>query len=244
MRDPSAATCREVAPLIARFSDPELSESEQVLLSTHLMRCASCRELLDHYRRHDRALRSFAPIPVAPRVRSAIYAELAAQAPPYRLSLLTTIAATALAVMFVTSLIAARSRGADGFLGRGQELPADALTQSITSTRLVSNAMSTNTPRASAVSLLATFSTAAPSSQPVPPLTGTVAALSLVERRLVLRLSDSETDESLAITTATAIRFLDGRVADLADLAVGTPVHVLCDRDAGGLIATVIVVLR
>lgn len=240
-----ATACREVAPLVARFNDPELSEAEQVQLSTHLTRCASCRGLLDHYRRHDCALRSFSPIALAPRVRAAIYAELAAQAPPYRLGVLTTVATTALAVMFVTSLVAFRTLGADAVLRGRQDLQTDALTQSVAGTRFVTGAMSTVAPRASVpATLLAAGGVPATRDAASTLMDGTVAALSPSQRLLVLHVMGSEHDEPLWIGPSTAIRFLDGRVAELADLVVGTPVRVLCDRDDRGLVATAIVVLK
>lgn len=240
-----AATCREMAPLVARFNDPELSEAEQVRLSTHLTRCAPCRKLLDHYRQHDCALRSFSPIALAPRVRSAIYAELAAQAPPYRLGVLTTVATTALAVMFVTSVVAFRTLGTDAPLWGRQDLQSDALTQSVASTRFVTRAMTTVAPQASVSATL--LGAGGASTAQVPPTTlmsGTVAVLSPAERRLVLHVAGSENEESLWIVPSTVIHFIDGRVAELADLVAGTPVRVLCDRDDRGLIATAIVVLK
>lgn len=240
-----ATTCREVAPLVARFNDPGLSEAEQVRLSTHLTRCAPCRGLLDHYRRHDCALRSFSPIALAPRVRSAIYAELAAQAPPYRLGALTTIATTALAVMFVTSVVAFRTLGTDAPLWDRPGLQPDALTQSVASTQFVSGAMSTVVPRASvSATLLNTGGARASQVRAATLMSGTVAVLAPDERRLVLHVAGSESDELLWIVPSTVIHFIDGRVAELADLVAGTPVRVLCDRDDRGLVATAIVVLK
>lgn len=240
-----AATCREVAPLVARFNDPELSEVEQVRLSTHLARCAPCRKLLDHYRLHDSALRSFPPIALAPRVRSAIYAEMTAQAPPYRLGILTTIATTALAVMFVTGVVAIRTRGSDALLWGRQDKQSGALTQSVADTRFATAAMTAVAPQASVSATLLGAGGANPGQGPTVTLvSGTVALLSPAEQRLVLRVAGSDSDESLWIVPSTVIHFIDGRVAELADLVVGAPVRVLCDRDDRGLIATSIIVLK
>lgn len=35
----TSGNCRTVAPLIARYNDPDLNEVERVLLSTHLLQC-------------------------------------------------------------------------------------------------------------------------------------------------------------------------------------------------------------
>lgn len=238
-------TCREVAPLIARFNDPDRTEAEEVRLSTHLVRCGPCRELLDHYRRHDRALRAFAPIPVAPRVRTAIYSELENQTPPYRLGILTTVAATALIVMFATSLLAYQSMGGTPALWGGQEEATGTLTQSIGGARRTADALTAVAARASAsVPLLVADTGGVHGGTPFTLMAGSVALLSISDRRLVLHRADGVDDEAIQLTPSTAIQFVDGTIADLADLAVGTPVRVVCDRDAGGWTAAAIVVLR
>src|SRR5690349_803043 len=74
-------TCQSVAPLLARCNDPALSEQEWVRLSTHLLGCPACRQRIEQYRQLDRRLRTLPRIELAPRVRAAVFEQIAMAAP-------------------------------------------------------------------------------------------------------------------------------------------------------------------
>lgn len=70
-------SCRAVAPLLARYSDPDLTEAEYVALSTHLLRCPGCRERLDAYRACDQRLRALPGVTMDRRARQAVLEQVA-----------------------------------------------------------------------------------------------------------------------------------------------------------------------
>lgn len=72
----SSGSCRTVAPLVARYSDPDLTEAEYVLLSTHLLCCRACQERLNAYRAADQRLRQLPSITIAPEARTAVLREV------------------------------------------------------------------------------------------------------------------------------------------------------------------------
>jgi len=64
--------CRTVAPLIARYNDPDLNEVERVSLSTHLLQCPCCLTRLQEYRALDQQVRRVPKITLAPQAREAV----------------------------------------------------------------------------------------------------------------------------------------------------------------------------
>ncbi|HEY8602032.1 MAG TPA: hypothetical protein VIL85_26640, partial [Thermomicrobiales bacterium] len=70
--------CRKVAPLLARYNDPDLSETERILLGTHLLQCPGCGAQIQQYRALDKRLRGMRSITIEPCVRNAILDRVAA----------------------------------------------------------------------------------------------------------------------------------------------------------------------
>ncbi len=146
MPHPAGGSCRSVAPLLARYNDPDLTEAESVRLSTHLLGCPACRARLAAYRAGDRALRQLPAITLSNEARGAILCQLpalAAAAPrdrrraAVRRQGVTSVAVATLAIMLVGGF------GALGAVAPGVETPEpsrksdDAFSRSLAATLLI-----------------------------------------------------------------------------------------------------------
>lgn len=146
MPPPHGDSCRTIAPLLARHSDPDLSEVERVRLSTHLLRCPRCLARLRFYRTQDQRLRALPTVAASPELRRAVLAAIA-EAPTGRaggvtwLQGLTSVTVAAFALLLFASLVAVPGlldgeRGAVG--GEGGEA-GELLTGSLTASLLTAD---------------------------------------------------------------------------------------------------------
>lgn len=245
-------SCRTIAPLLARYNDPDLSEAEQVQLSMHLLGCPACLARLQEYRALDRRMRVMPSVTIAPHVRSAVLDHVAsaggsgfggfAATLAWRhawsgmsaaLSLATFVLAVGLATAF-----AARPETNFAATATGQ-----AFGRPLATTFLVAN------PTRVVSQLNDTLSVKAPvmKAQPTRPaaVAATIRAINWDEGRIVVTLAGARGDERLAVMRDTAIVLADGRPGTLADLAVGVQVQLQREVSiTGSLIAREIVVPR
>lgn len=149
MPPPHGDSCRTIAPLLARHSDPDLSEVERVRLSTHLLRCPRCLARLRFYRTQDQRLRALPTVAASPELRRAVLAAIA-EAPAGEggrgggvtwLQGLTSVTVAAFALLLFASLVAVPGlldgeRGAVG--GEGGEA-GELLTGSLTASLLTAD---------------------------------------------------------------------------------------------------------
>ena len=253
--------CRAVAPLLARHGDPDLTETERILLGTHLPRCAACWARLQDYRHQDQRLRALPPITLAPRVRCAILDHVAATAaaragrPGLLRPALSSVAVAAVAVLLAGSLGAlplpatemATAADSPGTANTIFAQPLTATFLSVNPTRAITAVTESKAAGAPVAATAQAVRAAQPTQAPQAAqargvaLIGTVRVLYLDRGRLVLALRGGG-DQGLAITRDTAVHLADGRPGALSDLSVGTAIRVYCSRS--GDAAQEIVVLR
>ena len=252
MASVSYTPCHKVTPLLARWNDPELTESERVLLSTHLLACPVCLARVQEYRTIDSRIRGMASTTLAPQVREVVMRELTlsgaipgghAVAQPWRHTW------SGLAIIFTLTTFLSAAGVALNFTGRAES-------------HLTANVMfGGGTARPMTMTLL----NAAPTSgilgadqntafrRPVvqvqstrPAAVGaTIRLVNLSAGQIVVSVTGARADERIVIMRDTAIVLPDGRPGVLADLAVGTQVQLQRESTAtGGVIAREIMVAR
>ena len=250
--------CRAVAPLLARYTDPDLDEAERILLSTHLPRCPKCWARLQSDRWQDWQLRRLPGVILDPHDRCARCEQLAA-APGHPLRAgalrhgLSSLAVAAVAVLFFTSAMLARTPVADraatvtgGPTGAAQSIGAatERLAQPLTANLLVTNPTRTIAAVGESAGLAGqagqgaaanlSYPVAARNSAPAftRPVTGYVRTLYAADGRWQLTLArEGGREETLSIANNTAIRLTDCRRGILSDLTVGTPIRVTFATD-------------
>lgn len=244
--------CHTVTPLLARWNDPDLTEAERVLLSTHLLACPACLARVQEYRTIDGRIRSMASTTITPRVRDVVFQQLAlsgvaqgghALAQPWRHT------RSGLAIMFTLTTLFCAAWVALTFTQRAES-------------QFATNAMLGN---GAARPMTMTLLNAAPTSvfvgadqntafrrpvtqaQPTRPAAvgATIRLVNLSAGQIVVSVTGAHSDERLVILRDTAIVLPDGRPGVLADLAVGTQVQLQRESTAtGSVIAREIVVAR
>lgn len=245
--------CQKVAPLLARFNDPDLNETERVLLSMHLLQCPTCLARVQEYRAIDGRIRGMATTTVAPRVRNAVLQQIALTGAvqgghslllPWR----HTWSGLVLAFSLMTLLVAA------------------GVVRTFTTQRTdVYGEMSVPTSNALVRPLALNLFNVAPTSvttavdqntayrrpvlqvQPTRPVAvaATIRLVNLSEGRIVVTVAGARTDERLMVLRDTAIVLPDGRPGALVDIPAGTQVQLQREvTGTGALIAREIVVSR
>ena len=243
--------CRKVTPLLARWNDPDLTENERVLLSTHLLSCPACLARVQEYRTIDGRIRGMASITLAPQIRDVVLRQLVlsgatsggqALAQPWRhtwsglaivFTLTTFLCAAGVALTFTE-----RAEGqfaANVVLGSAAARPMtmNLLNAAPTTTILGDQNIAFRRPVAQAQATR-------------PAAVGaTIRLVNLNAGQIVVSVTGARTDERIAIMRDTAIVLPDGRPGVLADLAIGTQVQLQRESTAnGGVIARAIIVAR
>ncbi len=258
------ADCRTIAPLLARYNDPDLSEAEQICLSLHLYRCPVCAERLREYRALDGWLRVMPAITIAPQVRSAVLQQIAATAgadPHGHAATMTwrqswptfTVALSLVAFVLVVGLTTGSPPRLEANLAatavtREAFNPAlgPALSPALATTFLA--ATPTRVVGGFAVGGVAvggindTLAVKLPIAKPQPTRPAAVVAIirsiDTTESRITVTLDGAKVDERLAVMGDTAIVLADGRPGTLSDLAIGAQVRLQREISiTGGLVA-------
>lgn len=255
----ACGNCRSVAPLIARYNDPDLSEAERVLLSTHLFRCPHCLGQLQEYRALDHQVRRMPGITLAPQVREVLFDHLAAPMPGFGIpgfavfgrqawiGAATAFSLTALVIVFSIGTFRATQQ-ADGAL-TGSEATGHTLVRPLTTTILGANptqVASTVGESLSGTMVIGGLRSGATLSAVTPLLLrATVREVNARDGRLVVLIDGSRVAESLIIDRATTVVWADGRPASLADIAAGATIQVQREQPtAGGAVARQIILTR
>ncbi|HEU5326805.1 MAG: anti-sigma factor family protein [Thermomicrobiales bacterium] len=238
-------TCQSVAPLLARCNDPALNEQERVLLSLHLLGCPTCRQRIEQYRQLDRQLRTLPRIELAPRVRAAVFEQLALTTPlgfgAQAVAAPRPIWPGVAIITMVTALMMIGGLTVSYAPSRATTATAASMTTSdIFGSRPLANTLLMVNP----TRVMENFSAAgsiAIATQPAA-LAATVLAVARTDNRLVVRFTGAGQDQRIIVTRDTAIIMPDGHPGSLADLAPGYAVRLRCDAGAnGGMIAREIV---
>lgn len=258
MASARGGSCRAVAPLLARYADPDLTEAERVLLSLHLAGCPACLARLNSYRAQERRLRAHLAVRLAPRVRQAVLDQIAAGAtaatPRPRAGLegrRKGLASVAVATAACAVLLAG-SLAAYGLRVPLQRVPATVPSSVANETfarPLTTTFLAYNPTRVIGAGNADTRYSAAPApvihrASPLV-LTGTVRAVYPVEGRILVKLVPTGGEEVVTLGRGATIVLPDGGQGSLADLGVGTAIRAHCDRPtAGTTTAGAIIVLR
>lgn len=249
----TSGNCRTVAPLIARYNDPDLHEVERVLLSTHLLRCPCCLARLQEYRALDQRVRRVPKITLAPQSREAVLERIAAPGPNFGLPAIGLVwrqtwfgAATAISLTtLVFALGLATFRAAQD--GGGTLSPSgtanETLVRPLTTTILSSNP--TQVVSSIGESLTTTMVVSNARIEQPTAVRATVREVHARDGRLVVLVDGARNEERLIVTRDTVVLLADGRLGTLADVAVGATIQLRRDqRVVGGLVARQIVVVR
>lgn len=250
-------TCHTVAPLLARYNDPDLTENEQVQLSMHLLICERCRACIQEYRALDRQVRAMSSVTLSPRVRTAVFEQIAAVEASMGASVLAiswrqawpgativlSLATFILAAGLTTALTAQRAGG---------PLVASATTSQPLARPLMTTFMNAN-PTSVAQSEVSGGGSPLALKRPVgkaqatrpAAVVATIRAINITESRIVVAIDGAARDERLVVMRDTAIMMADGRPCTLADLVVGAQVQLQREvTAAGGVVAREITLSR
>jgi hypothetical protein len=255
----AGGSCRTVAPLIARYNDPDLGEAERVLLSTHLLQCPCCLAQLQAYRALDQRLRHMSGITLSPQVRESVLERVAAPSPNFAMlgfpsygrqiwiSAATAFSLTALVIVFSLSTFRSPQQ-TDGAIVTSQSTN-DTVARPLTTTILAANptqvasGVGGSLPGTMVVSGLrvgASFSVLAPV-----PLLATVREVNARDGGIVVLLDGGQQEERFVVTRDTIILWSDGQRGSLADIAAGAVIQVQRDQPtAGGTVAQQIILSR
>lgn len=254
MTSVACGTCRAVAPLIARYNDPDLGEAERVLLSTHLLQCATCLARLQEYRALDQQMRRMSGMTLAPHVREAILERVAA--PGYGqpgIALVwkqawvgTTAAITLTAVIFAFGLAtfgaAHQSTGSSPHPSSANEMFARPMTTTILGanpTQVTQVAQVANTFSESVSGTVISYNLRASN---VTTVRATVREVNAREGRLIVQVEGTKGAEELAITGTSLILWSDGSRGSLSDLVAGAAIQI--ERDQNTTVARKITLTR
>lgn len=253
MASVAQVACRKVAPLLARYNDPDLSDSERVLLSTHLLQCSDCLTQVQHYRALDKQLRGMHSITIEPSVRHAILERVVTSSGEIGASvaaLTWRYSWSSAAVMFslTTFLLAAGLISALTSQHPDARFSASAMTNGSLvrpATMGVLNANSTRS--ANSNSELMAYKRPVVQAQATRPaaVAATIRAVDQSSGRIVVTVGGARADERLLIIYDTAIVRANGYPGTINDLAVGLQVQLQRETNAtGGLIAREIMIGR
>ena len=245
--------CRNVAPLIARYNDPDLTEAERITLGLHLTRCPACQERLQQHRALDRQLRGMRPIALESRVRAAILECVAAAsteigastvALPWRhawssavimFSLTTFLLAAGLTTSLATQRPDARA-SASAMTNGALVRPATMALLNANPTRVAGPSGELFPIRQPVVQAQATRPAA---------VAATIRSVDQDSGRIVVAVVGAPADERMIVMRDTAIVLPNGYPGTIADLVAGLQVQLQRDTNAtGGVIAREIMVGR
>ncbi len=244
--------CHTVTPLLARWNDPDLTEAERVLLSTHLLSCPECLARVQEYRTIDGRIRGMASTTIAPRVRDVVFQQLAlsgvtrgghALAQPWRHTW------SGLAIVFTLTTLLCAAGVALTFTQRAESQFAANVTLGNSAARPMTMTLLNAAPTSVIVGAdqNTAFRRSVTQVQPTRPAAvgATIRLVNLSAGQIVVSVTGAHSDERLVILRDTAIVLPDGRPGVLGDLAVGTQVQLQRESTAtGSVIAREIVVAR
>lgn len=249
--------CRTIAPLIARYNDPDLEECERVLLSTHLLQCPHCLGQLQEYRALDQRLRRMPSITLSPQARELVLDRVTSPNPGLLalgfatfgrqawLGAATALSLTALVLVFSFNTFRT-AQGANGALSQemvGNTTTVQPLTTTILhseSTQVVNRVSETvsGTMVIGGLRAGASLAVAAPL-----PVLATVREVRARDGYLIVLPDGAAQAERLVITRTTVIVWSDGKAATLADIDAGAVIQVLYDQPIGDVPAARRVIL-
>lgn len=244
-------TCNAVAPLLARYNDPDLSEKERVLLSTHLLNCPQCLARLQEYRALDRRVRTMPAMFLSAQARSTVLDRVAAaSAPalsgtafalPWRQNWPGAVVACSLAAMLLVTSFAALNfaQQVDG------RLVATAGATDVLARPLANSLLSANPTRVAAgVSerMVAAAAVQAPATRPAAQ-PAVIRAIYAGDGRLVVAMDGAGRDERIVVTRDTAFLFADGHPASVANLAPGMRVQLHREQLRSGITVALEVII-
>ena len=249
----ACGNCRAVAPLIARYNDPDLSEAERVLLSTHLLRCGRCLTRLQEYRALDQRVRRMSGMALSPRAREVVLDRVAAPASGLALPGAGSAgrqawigAATAISLVAVIFAFGLASYGAaqqSSIASPGPSVANDAFTSPLATSILGANptqvvqSVSESLGGTKVVHTLRTGDTST--------VRATVREIHAPEGRIVVMFEGAQREERLVITGDTIVLWSDGRQGSLADVAAGVTIQVQRSQGTtGGLVVRQIILSR
>jgi hypothetical protein len=232
--------CRTVAPLIARYNDPDLGEAERVLLSTHLLQCGQCLARLREYRALDQQLRRMSGVTLAPQVREAVLERVAASGPGFGLPAVALVwkqawvgAAAAIsltALVFAFGLASFGAAQQTAGTAPGPSAAGDIFARSLPTTILISS-NSTQVVSAVGESFSGTVGAYNLRVGNVGTVRATVREVHAREGRLVVMFEGARNEEGLYVNDDTRVVWSDGRQGSLSDIATGTSVQVERDQN-------------
>ena len=246
-------SCQVVAPFVARYNDPDLTEAERVTLSTHLLQCPSCLAQLQGYRALDGQVRAMQSMVIASRVRDAVLESVganmhvggAAVAVQWRhawsgMALVASLATFLLAAGLTTALAAQHPDPRFGIRTITNGVVAHPVTTTLTA--------ATPTPGIEAsgqlFALKRPIMQAQVQAQATRPaaVVATIRSVDFTSGRIVVSIGGARSDERLAILRDTAIVRADGHPGTIADLVAGIQVQLQHEPYLnGGLVAREIV---
>lgn len=246
----SRVSCRMVAPLLARYNDPDLTETERVTLSTHLLQCQPCLAQLQQYRALDGRVRAMPSMVVAARVREAVLERVAASgigaggaaiALPWRhawsgMAVFFSLTTMLFAAGLTTSLAA---QHADPRF-EARTMANGVVAHPVTTTLLVANPTPTAEPSGRLLTFSRPIMQAQVQAQATRPaaVAATIRSVDLVSGKIVVSVGGAREDERLTIMRDTAIVRADGYPGTIADLVAGLQVQLQHESGAnGGLVA-------
>ncbi len=239
-------SCRTIAPLIARYNDPDLTEAEYVALSTHLLRCPQCLAQVQSYRALDQQLRTMHQVVIDPRVRSTVFAQVAvvphggitAIAVPWRQAWVSMAVIFSLAtVLFAAGLttVLAAQQTDSRFSGSQMLMPPVADSVQVSPTRVIASGGNFVALRQPVVQAQATKPAAIPAQiRSVDPTSG----------HMVVLVGGAQNEERLIVLRDTAIVHNDGSPGTMAELIAGLQVRVLREANQSGLLVACEIIIK
>jgi len=252
MASATRLSCHKVTPLLARWNDPDLTEAERVLLSTHLLACPDCLARVQEYRTIDGHIRSMASTTLSPRVRDVVFQQLAltgvtqgghALAQPWRHTW------SGLAIVFTLTTLLCAAGVALTFTQRAENQFTANVTMGNSAARPMTMTLLNAVPTSGTLGAdqNTAFRRSVAQVQPTRPaaVAATIRLVNLSAGQIVVSVTGARSDERIVIMRDTAIVLPDGRPGVLSDLTVGTQVQLQRESTAtGGVIAREIVVAR
>lgn len=243
-------SCQVVTPLLARYNDPDLTEAERVMLSTHLLQCPTCLAQLQAYRALDGRVRAMQSMVVASRVRDAVLESVAASglsaggtaaAIPWRhvwpgMAVVFSLTTFLFAAGLTTALAA---QHADPRFGT-RTMTNGVVVHPVTTTLLAANPTRVAEPSGQILVFRRSIMQAQVQAQATRPaaVAATIRSVDLVGGKITVSIGGARGDDRLTILRDTAIVRADGHPGTVADLVAGLQVQLQHETNtSGGLVA-------
>lgn len=254
MASVACGNCRVVAPLIARYNDPDLSEAEHVLLSTHLLQCGHCQARMQEYRALDQRVRCMPGMTLSSQVRETVLERVAMPASGIAIlgvglawrqawiGAATAVSLTAVIFAFGLASYGAAQQSASATPG------AYAANETFSSAPLTTSILAANPTQvvnSFSETLSGTKVTYTLRTGDYASVRATVREINHREGRLVVQVDGASSEERLVVNGATVVLWSDGRAGSLADVAAGVTIQVQrSQHTADGAIVQQIILSR